>query len=472
VIIPPNNVTLLSMNTSSVPAFCPFPDDFLWGAATAAFQVEGAAAEDGRGPSTWDTFCERPGAIANGANALVAADHYHRMKADVAMMKDLGLKAYRFSVSWSRVFPNGTGEPNPAGIDFYRRLVDELLASGIEPWMTLFHWDLPQALEDRFGGWESRECAHAFAEYAGFMTRELGDRVAGIFTFNEFMCFLDKGYGFDPELFAPGKHTSRKVLNQARHHAILAHGLAVRAIRENSPRPIRVGLAENSAPCLPILDTPEHVAAARAAFREQSGMFLTPIFEGAYHPAYLASEGADAPEFTAEDMAIISTPIDFLGLNLYSGAFIRHAPEDPKGWAVVPCGDDYPRMHIYWLTIAPSVLYWMPRLATELWHPPAIFITENGCPYPDIPNEKNEIMDTARVMYLEQYLIHLHRGISAGYPVKGYFLWTLLDNFEWAFGYTKRFGIYYTDFETLERTPKLSAHYYRQVIRNNALGGG
>ena len=386
-------------------------------------------------------------------------------------MKELGLRAYRFSISWSRIFPDGTGARNPAGLDFYNRLVDELLAAGIQPWMTLFHWDLPQALEDRFGGWESKECAHAFADFAGFMAGRLGDRVAGIFTINEFGCFLDKGYGTDPELFAPGKRTSRKVLNQARHHAVYGHGLAVLAVRAALPRPVPVGLAENAAASIPILETREDIAAAREAFREINGMFLTPIFEGAYHPAYLEDQGADAPSFTEEEMRVISTPLDFLGLNLYAGNYVRHDPDSARGWTAVPCDADYPRMHIDWLTIAPSILYWSPRHAAELWNPPAIYITENGCPNPDSPDGNHAIMDTGRVMFLQQYLMHAHRCATEGYPLKGYFLWSLLDNFEWARGFTKRFGIIYVDYETLERIPKLSARYYKQVIASNSWTG-
>ena len=450
--------------------FCPFPDDFLWGTATAAFQVEGAAAEDGRGDSTWDAFCRRPGAIAEKANAEQATDHYHRYKEDVALMKSLGIKAYRFSVSWPRIFPAGTGEPNQKGLDFYKRLVDELISAGIEPWVTLFHWDLPQALEEKYGGWDSKDCALAFADYAGFIARELGDRLKGIFTFNEFMCFLDKGYGFHDELFAPGKHTSRKVLNQARHHAIYAHGLAVQSVRAELGAKVPVGLAENCTPCIPILETPGHIAAARAAFRERTGMFLTPMFEGAYPDSYLEDEGEDAPVFTDGEMKVISTPLDFLGLNLYAGDYISEDPAAKRGWRQVPCDGHYPRMHIPWLTIAPSVLYWSPRLAMELWKPKAIYITENGCPNPDAPGSRGEIMDTGRVMFLQQYLVHLHRAIEEGYPIKGYFLWTLMDNFEWAFGYTKRFGICHVDFETMVRTPKLSAEFYKQVIARNALG--
>jgi beta-glucosidase len=450
--------------------FCPFPDNFLWGVATAAAQIEGAAAIDGRSPSVWDTFSRRPDATAENATPEVACDHYHRYREDVALMKELGIQAYRFSVSWSRVLPDGTGRPNEKGLDFYDRLVDELLAADIEPWMTLFHWDLPQVLEDRFRGWESRECSTAFADYARLMAERLGDRVAGIFTFNEFLCFLDKGYGFDAELFAPGKTTDRNTLNRARHNALLAHGLAVQAMRTASPHPLRIGLAENVAPCVPVAEQEPHISAARDAFRELTGMYLVPIMEGAYHPAYLEAEGADAPVFTDEEMRTIAAPLDFLGLNLYNGRYIRHDTNSSKGWSEVPCEEPYPHMPISWLSIAPQVLYWVPRFAAELWQPATIYITENGCPYPDHPDATGAIWDTARVMFLQQYLVHLHRAVAENYPVRGYFLWTLMDNFEWAFGYTKRFGVCHTDFATQKRTPKLSAKFYRDVIKRQALG--
>ncbi len=448
--------------------YCRFPSDFVWGVSTAAYQVEGAVAEDGRGPSVWDVFCRRPGAIVNGQNGDHACDHYHLYKQDVALMKAMGVKAYRFSAAWPRIFPDGTGQINMKGLDFYQRLVDELLAAGIQPWMTLMHWDLPQALEDRYRGWESRQCALDFAQYAGCMASHFGDRVAGIFTMNEFICFLDKGYGFSDEPFAPGKQTSRQVLNQARHHAILAHGLAVQAIRAVGK--CRVGLAENIPNCAPILETPEHITATRNALRELTGMFLTPILEGAYHPAYLEKQAADAPVFTDEDMKIISSPVDFVGLNLYAPTYIRHDSASPDGWSIVKCDEHYPRMHMPWLTLGPSITYWGPRLVAELWKVKSIFITENGCAYPDVPDADNKIWDTARVMYLQQHLIGAHRAVSEGYGLKGYFLWSLMDNFEWACGYTKRFGLHYVNYDTMERLPKLSAEFYSHIIRRNALG--
>jgi beta-glucosidase len=451
--------------------YCQFPEHFLWGAATAAYQVEGAAREDGRGPSVWDAFCRRPGAIAMDHNGDLSTDHYHRYKEDVALMKDLGLKAYRFSVSWSRIFPEGTGKPNPAGVDFYNRLVDELLSAGIQPWMTLFHWDLPQALEERFGGWESRDCSYAFADYATYIVSQLHDRLSGIFTINEFMCFLDKGYGMRAELFAPGKHTSHRVLNQARHHALYGHGLAVQAIRAICGARVPVGLAENCDACVPVRETPGDIQAAKEAMREKSGMYLTPIMEGAYHPAYLEDEGPDAPLFTDTEMAVIASPLDFAGFNLYAPTYIRSAPGTPRGWAELPCDEHYPRLDMPWLNIGPSILYWTPRLASELWNVPAIYITENGAANPDRPDSQNEIWDTARSMYLQQHLIALHRAVAEGYPVRGYFCWSLLDNFEWAFGYTRRFGLCYVNYETQQRIPKLSARFYSDVIRRNAVGG-
>ncbi len=458
-----------SLDTSHL--YCPFPADFLWGAATASYQVEGAAAEDGRAPSVWDTFSKLPGTTAMDHNGDVATDHYHRYKDDVAMMKALGIKAYRFSISWSRVIPQGIGQVNPAGLDFYKRLTDELLNAGIAPWATLFHWDLPQALEDRFGGWESKDCATAFGDYATLIGRELGDRVKGFFTINEFFCYLDKGYGADKgEHFAPGKKdASAKTLCQARHHAIYAHGLAVQALRASCSVP--VGLAENTPACVPIRETTEDIAAAREAMREMAGMYLTPVMEGAYHPAYLEDMGANAPIFTDEEMKVIGSPVDFVGLNLYAPTWVRHDPNARRGWTHLPCDEAYPRMTMPWLTVGPSILYWGPKLVSETWNVPAIYITENGCAHPDRPDSSNEVWDTARVMYLQQHLIAGHRAISEGVPLKGYFLWSLMDNFEWAMGYTRRFGIHYVNYSTQERVPKLSAKFYRDVIRRNAVGG-
>lgn len=449
--------------------YCQFPKDFVWGTATAAFQIEGALREDGRGPSVWDTFCQRTGAVDFDQTADVACDSYHRYADDVALLKRLGMKAYRFSVAWSRIFPEGSGKPNAKGLDYYNRLVDELLKANVQPWMTLFHWDLPQALEDRFGGWESKECSRAFADYAACMVTHLGDRLKGVFTMNEFFCFLEKAYGVDADAFAPAKKVSCKVLNLARHHALLGHGWAIQAMRAARPNGPLLGLADNPNTTVPIIELPEHVDAAREAFRARA-TYLTPIMEGAYHPSFLEREGADAAPFTDAEMQAISTPLDFVGMNVYSPTYVRHAPELPEGYLAVPCGEAYPKMHLWWLNIGPSVLYWAPRFAAELWKPKAIYVTENGCPYPDKVDGQKEIWDLGRMMYLQQHLIAGHRAIAEGYPLKGYFLWTLMDNFEWNFGITKRCGICYTDYRTQERIPKLSAKFYAEVVRKNALG--
>src|SRR5579872_6141188 len=361
--------------------FCPFPEDFTWGVATAAYQVEGAAAEDGRTPSVWDTFSHRPGAVVMNQNGDRAVDQYHLYKEDVALIKRLGIKAYRFSTSWSRVVPSGRGSINEKGLDYYERLVDELLDAGVQPWLTLFHWDLPQWAEDQYRGWESKQCASDFADYAGVICKRLGDRLSGVFTINEFFCFLDKGYTHTGEVFAPGKVVTKKVLNQARHHAVYGHGLAAQAVRANCK--VRVGLAENLPNVVPVMETKEDIGAAREALRELTGMFLTPIFEGKYHPAYLEKEKADAPVFTDAEMKAINTPLDFLGINLYAPTYVRHDPSAPRGWVEVSCGEGYPKMHMPWLNIGPSILYWGPRLCAENWNPREIYITENGCAYPD-----------------------------------------------------------------------------------------
>ncbi|MDB5328237.1 MAG: beta-glucosidase [Phycisphaerales bacterium] len=453
--------------------YCAFPSTFLWGAATAAYQVEGAAAEDGRSPSVWDTFCRRPGAIAMDHNGDVACDHYRRSAEDVKLMKSLGLQAYRFSISWSRVQPAVDGKPNQKGLDFYSRLVDDLLAAGIQPWATLFHWDLPQWCEDEFRGWESKDCAHHFADYSAMMARTLGDRLAGLFTINEFFCYLEKGYGADThEPFAPCKRVDRKALAQARHHAVYGHGLAAQAFRSNvKGKCPPVGLAENTPAVVPVRETAENIRLAKEAMREMAGMYLTPILEGAYHPAYLEGLGADAPTFTAEEMRVIHTPLDYVGLNLYTPTYIRPDPESKRGWAQVHHNDSYPRMVMPWLGIGPSILYWAPRLVAETWGVKSIYITENGCANGDIQTEQGDIHDTARMMFLQNHFIQAHRAVDEGVPLHGYFLWSLLDNFEWATGYTRRFGLCYVNYQTQQRTPKLSAKFYRDVIRRNAVGG-
>jgi beta-glucosidase len=438
-----------------------FPADFLWGVATAAYQVEGAAKEDGRGPSVWDVFSHTPGKTARGDTGDVADDQYHLYKQDVQLMKQLGVKAYRFSVSWSRVFPTGEGKPNPAGLDYYRRLVDELLSNGIQPWMTLFHWDLPQGLQDKYGGWKSRDTAKAFGDYAAYVTKALSDRVSNYFTVNEISCYTDLGHSIG--VFAPGLKLEPKARNQIRHFGVLAHGLGVEAIRANARQKPSVGIAENPAVCVPVIETQEHIAAARKAMGELNAPFLTAIMEGKYRDAYLAAEGENAPTFTDADMKTIGARLDFVGLNMYAPTYVR-ADGGKSGFAVAPMSKAYPRMDVEWLKVGPQIAYWGPRLVHELWKPPAIYITENGCCCQDEIVD-GEVNDVDRVMYVRNHLIAAQRATADGVPLKGYFLWSLLDNFEWAEGYTKRFGITYVDYATQKRTPKLSAKFYAEVIR-------
>ncbi len=444
-----------------------FPDSFLWGCATSAYQVEGAAREDGRGPSIWDTFSHSPGRTAFDHTGDVSVDQYHRFRDDIKLMQWLGLKAYRFSVSWSRLFPDGEGEPNAKGFDYYDRLIDALLGAQIQPWMTLFHWDLPQALQTKYGGWASRQTALRFGDYAAAISARFSDRVTGFFTTNELDCFTDSGY--KKTVFPPGFIVPEKLANQVRHHAILGHGLAVAALRAHARRPIRVGLAENPKVPVPIIETSEHIEAARKAMRHLNAPFLTALLEGAYLPAYLEECGANAPVFTEADMKTIGAPLDFLGLNIYEPHYVRADSTSPAGFAVVPWPESYPRMHMPWLYFGPQAIYWAPRLAKEVWDVKDVYITENGCAADDKLNAAKEVDDTDRLMFVRQYLVAAHRAVSEGWPLRGYFLWSLLDNYEWAEGYTKRFGITYVNYETLERIPKLSAKFYREVIARNAV---
>jgi beta-glucosidase len=445
-----------------------FPKDFIWGTATSSYQIEGAVDEDGRGRSIWDTFSHTPGKIADGSNADRANDHYHRYKQDVGLIKDLGVKAYRFSIAWPRVFPEGTGAPNPKGLDFYDRLLDELLNNGIEPYATLYHWDLPQALQDRVGGWQSSDTSKAFADYAGYVAQRITDRVKNVFTINEAGRFLNFGYGWGID--APGLKLPTAELNQARHHVVLGHGLAVQAIRAHGRAGTKVGLAENIAACVPAIDTPENVRATEIATRELNSGFLGVILEGKYTDGFLEFAGADAPKFTAEELKIISSPNDFVGLNIYAPQFYVAASDRKPGWTVLPFPASFPHMKSEWLRIGPEVIYWAPRIAAKIWNLDTIYISENGTSSEDKLTAGGQVYDLDRVMFLRNYLTQLQRATSEGVPIRGYFLWSLMDNFEWIFGFEQRFGLYHVDFETQARVPKLSAAFYRDVVARNAIG--
>src|SRR5215831_781506 len=330
-----------------------FPEGFYWGVGTSAYQIEGAWNEDGKGVSIWDTYAHTPGKIANDDNGDVANDHYHRYREDVALMKSIGATAYRFSIAWPRIFPDGTGQPNPKGIDFYDRLVDELKSAGIEPFVTLYHWDLPQTLQDTYRGWVSKETGKAFADYAGYMAEKLSDRVRHFFTINEFRSFVEGGYqGFDVQVGggktvhlggAPGIRLSNGDLNQVRHHAVLGHGLAVQAIRAGGRAGTRVGFAENMLIAVPFINAPTHVKAAETATRELNADFTTVMLEGRYTDAYLRKAGADAPKFTDEELKTIASPLDFVGINVYKPNLYVEPSQEPPGYRSIPINASHPK---------------------------------------------------------------------------------------------------------------------------------
>ncbi|MGB3078041.1 MAG: GH1 family beta-glucosidase, partial [Saprospiraceae bacterium] len=405
-----------------------FPKGFLWGTATASYQVEGAANVDGRGMTIWDTFSHTPGKIANNDTGDIACDFYHKYKEDIQLIKSLNAKSYRFSIAWSRIFPDGTGTPNQKGLDFYNRMVDELLANGIEPFATLYHWDLPQALQDKYNGWQSKETSKAFADYAGYMSEKLSDRVKHFFTLNELWTFIQLGYG--DGVFAPGLKLPPAELYQARHHAVLAHGLAVQAIRAHGKTDTKVGLAENVKVAVPYIETPEHIKAAEIATREFNAGYMTVIMEGKYTDTFLKKAGSDAPKFTEEELKIISSPLDFVGINIYNPESYVKASSNEEGYEKIPFAKSHPTSTSKWELLGPETLYWGAKHVQKLWNPKEIYITENGMSGTDELTPDNQIYDTDRILFLRGYLTQLQRATSEGAPVKGYFYWSLVDNFE------------------------------------------
>lgn len=442
-----------------------FPKNFVWGFAAAAPQIEGAAFTDGKGPSIWDTFARQPGKVKNGDNLDVACDHYHLYKKDFALMAKLGAKHYRLSLAWPRVFPTGRGAVNRKGVDFYQRLIDSMLSHGLTPWVTMFHWDLPQALEDDFGGWRDRRTADAFATYADTIVKAYGDRVKHWITLNEIICFTHMGYGNGQK--APGLRLPEQVVNQTYHTALLAHGHGVRAVREYGGKGAQVGITDNSTGTIPLSETPADIEAARRVFISNNTRVLEPIFRGRYEPAYLRAAGANAPKVEPGDLEHISRPTDFLGLNVYWADFVRAGkggkPEQ------VPFPASYPAADASWLRHTPQALYWTPRFVAEIYGVKSIYITENGAGYKDPDTVHGEVSDLHRRDYLRNYLRELQRATRDGVPVKGYFLWSFMDNYEWEDGYDMRFGVVHCDFKTLKRTPKLSARWYSKVMAANAI---
>jgi beta-glucosidase len=433
-----------------------FPSDFVWGAATAAYQVEGAATEDGRGESIWDRFSATPGKVVNGATGAVACDTYHRYAEDIGLMRSLGIGAFRLSVAWPRILPEGRGRVNQAGLDFYDRLVDDSLANGLDPYVTLYHWDLPQVLEDR-GGWPARETVEAFTEYTEVVVSRLGDRVRHWITQNEPWVASWLGYGLG--LHAPGRKSDSDAL-AAGHHILVAHGRAAEVLRREAPAS-EVGIAIDLVPMYPFSDNEADVEAAHREDGFRNRWFLEPVLGRGYPEDMLERYDEILPTIEDGDMDTIAAPLDFLGINYYTRSVVRAsvgevpaegAEHTEMGWEVYPDG-------LYRLLVHLQTVY----------EPPKLYITENGAAFADA-RENGRVADSRRVSYLEGHLDAVVSAIAEGVPVRGYFLWSLLDNFEWAFGYSRRFGIVYVDFDTLERVPKDSFTWYRDFIATQRAG--
>jgi beta-glucosidase len=439
-----------------------FPQNFVWGVSAAAPQIEGSSRADGKGESIWDRYALRKGAILNGDVLDPACDHYRRYRQDFALMKSLGIRNYRLSIAWPRIYPQGDGALNTKGLDYYQRLIDSMAEHGITPWVTLFHWDLPQALEDR-GGWRSRLTPEAFGTYADTVVRTFGDRVKHWITVNEIKCFTEQAYGGPGK--APGANEPPQVVNQTVHNALLAHGHGVRAVREHGGRGAKCGLSDNSDTVIPVSETEDDIEAAREWFRGSNLSILDPIQNGRYSEAFLRKCGKSRPRVEKGDFELISEPADFLGLNVYAGLFVRRG-RNGKPELLFP-SKSYPRTDSSWLHLAPRALYWAPRLVAEVYGAKEIYVTENGCGYDDDVVTAGDCVDLHRVEYLRNYLQELRRAVADGVPVKGYFVWCFLDNFEWTDGYTRRFGIVHNDFRTQKRTPKTSARWYRDVVAAN-----
>jgi beta-glucosidase len=437
-----------------------FPEGFLWGAATAAYQIEGAWNEDGKGESIWDRFSHTPGKVLGGDTGDVACDHYHRWRDDIGLMRELGLQAYRLSISWPRVLPAGVGAVNSAGLDFYDRLIDGLLQAGIQPYVTLYHWDLPQALQDK-GGWANRDTVAAFANYADVVARRLGDRVKHWITHNEPWCtsFLGNWLGEH----APGIQNGPALA--VAHHVLLSHGEAVPVLRAGSPG-AQVGITLNFSPAYPATDSANDQAAALRHDGFFNRWFLDPLYGRGYPADMVAVYGAMMPEIQDGDLERIAVPTDFLGVNFYNRAVIRHDPSTP----VLQTGFEHPEGEytaMDWEVYADALRALLVRLQND-YAPNRMYITENGAAYPDTLTVDG-VRDEGRISYLSRHLAAAHAAIGEGAKLEGYFYWSLMDNFEWAWGYSKRFGIVYVDYPTQRRILKDSAMFYGDVIERNGL---
>ena len=441
-----------------------FPKHFVWGAAAASYQVEGAAYEDGRGLSVWDMMCRNPGKVCDGHTGEVGCDHYHHWQEDVGIMKAMGLQAYRLSIAWPRILPEGTGTVNAKGLAFYDRLVDGLLAAGIQPWVTLFHWDFPYDLYLR-GGWLNPDSPQWFADYTQVVVDKLSDRVRHWMTLNEPACFV--GLGLQNGEHAPGDRLGVAEVLRAGHHALLAHGRSVQAIRARARRAPLIGFAPCGGIVAPATDTAVDIEAARRhMFHDFTrstmnlALWTDPVFLGRYPEEAVQAIGAAMPPIKAGDMETIAQPVDFCGLNIYNCSVVRTGQDGRTETVPGPVG--YPMTAMEW-PVTPQALYWGPRFTWERYAKP-IVITENGMANTDWISTDDQVHDPQRIDFLKRYLREFHRAIDDGVEALGYFQWSIMDNFEWAFGYKRRFGLVYVDYPSGRRLPKDSAHWYRNVI--------
>ncbi len=442
-----------------------FPEGFLWGTASASYQIEGAWNEDGKGESVWDRFSHTPGKIKNRDTGDVACDFYHRYKDDIAIQSELGLNAARISLSWPRIIPGGKGQVNPKGIDFYKRVIDEMLARNIEPWVTLYHWDLPQELED-LGGWANRDLAEYFRDYSAAVVDQLGDRVRHWMVFNEPWIFTVLGYLVG--VHAPGRRESNEAI-RATHTVNLAQGLTVRALREARHKPTMVGTAFSMASVYAASDSEQDRTAAERWHKFSNLWFLETVMNGRYPEAYLQGTIEDRVEIKPGDMETIKAPLDFIGINLYSRAVVAHDPHEHHMAAKQVRGGSEEVTDFQWEVYPRALSEMVLRVAQDYPNLP-IYITENGCSYGDGPGPDGKVNDQRRINFMRRYLAELNRAIRKGADVRGYFTWTLTDNFEWAEGlHAQRFGIVWCDFKTQQRIIKESGRWYSKVARSNAL---
>lgn len=444
-----------------------FKKDFVWGTATAAYQIEGAAFEDGKGLSVWDACCKRPGFVKLGDTGNVACDHYHKYKEDIKLMKEIGAKAYRMSISWPRVLPNGTGKINEKGLDFYDKLIDELLKNGITPYITLFHWDYPQELYKR-GGWLNPDSSDWFAEYTKVIVDRLSDRVNHWMTENEPQCYINLGH--DQGTHAPGLKLDLSDVLLAGHNSLLAHGKAVQTIRNYSKLDCEIGYAPIGVVSFPDTNSKEDIEAARQATFGfdgpnlwNSSWWIDPAYLGHYPEEGLKVFEKWMPKIGADDMKIIHQPVDFLGINVYQGTRVRMNESGKPEAVELKMG--HPETAIKW-PVTPDALYWAPKFFYDRYKKP-IIITENGMSNSDWVSLDGKVHDSQRIDFLNRYLKEYKRAAEDGVDAKGYFCWSLMDNFEWAEGYNERFGLIYVDYETQKRTIKDSGYWYKQVVDSN-----